>query len=56
MRQMGKLRLREGGTDLGPPSVMKVTLRVSQVLTFFLVTQCSHCDQESPPTPTLGLG
>lgn len=51
MRQMGKLRLREGGTDLGPPSAMKVALRVSQALTNFLVTRCSNWDQESPPTP-----
>lgn len=44
MRQMGKLRLREGGTGLGPPSTMKVALRVFQVLTNFLVTWCSQWD------------
>lgn len=58
---MGKWRLREGGAGLGPQREMRVVLRVSQALTNFFVTQCSHWeleDQEnqSPLMLNAGLG
>lgn len=44
MSKMRKQRLRAEGTSLAPQSEMRLVLRASQVLSNFLVTQCSFWD------------